>query len=208
MTPVLWSEQFQWREKVHQLYPEVWDLGIVKKRIPFIVKYLKEGEAVLDIGAYNRELGSRIQKCYPAILYKSLDIDPSYPHDYTSLEQVKEEFDVVLLFDVIEHLDWEGGREMVAKIFEILKPGGRVILTTPNIYAPGQYWKDVSHCTPYHYEELGALFLSQGFKSIEIFRLFNAPFLRYVMKVYLFSFFFRFFTLDFARSILLVARKS
>lgn|GEM_PF-128506 len=207
MNTVPWSEQFQWREKVHQQYPEVWNLRIVRKRLPFILKYLKDGEAVLDIGAYHRELGNRIKKYYPRILYKSLDIDPSYQHDYTSFEEIKEKFDMALLFDVIEHLDWESGREMVANIFEILRPGGRVILTTPDVYTPGRYWKDVSHRTPYHHEELGSLFLSQRFDSIELFRLFNAPFLTYVMKVYLFAPVFRFFTIDFAKSILLVARK-
>jgi SAM-dependent methyltransferase len=168
---------------------------------------LKDGAAVLEIGAYNRDLEGRIKKYYPHILYKSLDIDPSYQHDYTSLEEVKEEFDMVLLFEVIEHLDWESGREMVAKIFDFLKPGGRVILTTPDIYTPGQYWKDVSHRTPYHYEELGGLLLSQRFESIELFRLFNDPFLRYIVKVYLFSPVFRLLKIDFAKSILLVARK-
>jgi len=106
---------------------------------------------------------------------------------------------MVFLFEVIEHLDWESGREMVARIFEILKPGGRVILTTPNIYTPGQYWKDVSHRTPYHYEELGGLFLSQRFESIELFRLFNASLLKYVMKVYLFSPIFHFLRIDFTK---------
>jgi len=207
MNATPWSEQFRWREKVHQQYPEVWDLRIVRKRLPFILKYLKDGEAVLDIGAYNRQLGDRLKRYYPKIRYKSLDIDPSYPHDYSSLEEVKEEFDMVLLFDVIEHLDMESGREMVTNIFKILRSGGRVILTTPNVYTPGRYWKDVSHLTPYHHEELGALFLGQRFESIELFRLFNAPFLRYVVKVYLFSPFFRFLTLDFTKSILLVARK-
>jgi SAM-dependent methyltransferase len=202
-----WGEQLHWREKVHQQYPEIWDLRIVRKRLPFILKYLKEGEAVLEIGAYNRELGGRIKKYYPRILYKSLDIDPSYRHDYTSLEEVKEKFDMVLLFEVIEHLDWERGAEMAARIFDILKAGGRVILTTPNIYTPGQYWKDVSHRTPYHYEELGGLFLGQRFGSIELFRLFNDPFVQYVMKVYLFSPVFRFLRIDFTKSILLVAIK-
>ena len=207
MSSVHWGEQVRWREKVHQQYPEIWDLRIVRKRLPFILKYLKDGEAVLEIGAYNRDLESRIKKYYPHILYKSLDIDPSYQHDYTSLEEVKEEFDMVLLFEVIEHLDWESGREMVAKIFDFLKPGGRVILTTPDIYTPGQYWKDVSHRTPYHYEELGGLLLSQRFESMELFRLFNDPFLRYIVKVYLFSPVFRLLKIDFAKSILLVARK-
>ena len=207
MNSVHWGEQVRWREKVHQQHPEIWDLRIVRKRLPFILKYLKDGEAVLEIGAYDRELGGRIKKSYPHILYKSLDIDPSYQHDYTSLEEVKEEFDMVLLFEVIEHLDWERGREMVARIFDFLKPGGRVILTTPNIYTPGQYWKDAGHRTPYHYEELGGLFLSQRFESIELFRLFNASFLKYFMRVYLFSNIFRFLRIDFTKSILLVARK-
>lgn len=207
MIMVPWSEQFRWREKVHRQYPEIWNLKIVRKRIPFIVKYLGERDIVLDIGAYNRELENRIKKYCPHILYRSLDIDLSFPHDYSSLDEVNEKFDMILLLDVIEHLDWDKGREMVAQIFWILKPGGKVIVTTPNVYAPGQYWKDVSHCTPYHYEELGALFLSQGFQTIEIYRLFNAPFLRYVMKVYFFSFLFRFLAIDYARSILLLARK-
>ncbi len=203
-----WGEQLQWREKVHRQYPEVWDLRIVRKRLPFILRYLREGESVLEIGAHDRKLGGRIQEYRPRTLYKSLDIDPSFQHDYTSLEKVNETFDMVLLFEVIEHLDWESGREMAAKIFGVLKPGGRVILTTPNIYTPGQYWKDVSHRTPYHYEELGGLFLSQRFESIELFRLFNDPLLKYVTKVYLFSPVFRFLRIDFTKSILLLARRT
>lgn len=207
MTEVNWGEQIKWREKVHQRYPDVWDMGIVKKRLPFILKHLKDGESVLEIGAHDRALEDRIKKHFPHVLYKSLDIDPSYSHDYTSMDEVKEEFNMVLLFELIEHLDRETGRKMVTRIYEILKPGGRVILTTPNIYTPGQYWKDVSHITPYHYEELGGLFLSQRFESIDLFRYFNAPFLQYIMKIYLFSPVFRFLGIDFTKSILLMAKK-
>ncbi|HUL21115.1 MAG TPA: methyltransferase domain-containing protein [Thermodesulfobacteriota bacterium] len=203
-----WGEQFQWREKVSQRFPELWDLKIVRKRLPFVLKYLKDEERVLEIGAFDRSLEGRLKQFRPRILYKSLDIDPTYGHDYTSLEQVDEKFDLVLLFELIEHLDWESGREMVTKIFDILKPGGRVILTTPNIYTPSQYWKDVSHRTPYHYEELGGLFLSQRFESIELFRLFNDRLLGYVVKVYLFSSVFRFLRIDFTKSILLLARRA
>lgn len=205
---IFWSKLFEYRGQIHHRYPEILDLKIVRKRLPFILKYLKDGESVLEIGAYDRELGGRMKKYHSHILYKSLDIDPCYQHEYTSIEEVREKFDMVLLFEVIEHLDWESGREMVAKIFEILKPGGRVILTTPNIYTPGQYWKDVSHLTPYHYEELGGLFLSQQFESVDLFRYFNAPFLQYVIKVYLFPLVFRFLGIDFTKSILLIARRA
>jgi SAM-dependent methyltransferase len=203
-----WGEQLKWREKVHEQYPDLWDLKIVRKRLSFILEHLKGGEAVLEIGAYNRELGNRIKKVLPGISYKSLDIDPTFRHDYTSLEDVKEKFDMVLLFEVIEHLDWEAGKEMAARLFEVLNPGGKVILTTPDIYTPGQYWKDASHKTPYHYDELGGIFLSQRFGSVELFRLFSDAFLNYLMKVYVFSPLFRFLGIDFAKSFLLVAHKA
>jgi len=202
-----WSKLFEYRVQIHRRYPEIWDLKIVRKRLPFILKYLKDGESVLEIGAYNRELGGRIKKYYPLILYKSLDIDPSYQHDYTSLEEVKEGFDMVLLFEVIEHLDLDGGREMVKNIYRVLKPGGRMILTTPNVYKPGHYW-DITHLTPYNYKDLGGVLLSQQFELVEICRLYNAPFIQFVIKTFLLLPIFRFLGIDFTKSILVVARKT
>jgi SAM-dependent methyltransferase len=202
-----WGEQFQWREKVHQQYREIWDLKIIRKRLPFILRYLKDGETVLEIGAYNRELGARIKEYYPHILYKSMDIDPTYSHDYSSLEEIREKFDMVLLFEVIEHLDLDEGMEMIAKIYQILNRGGRVILSTPNTCTPGEYWKSVSHHTAYHYEELGGVLLSQQFELVEICRLFNAPFLQFLIKTFLLLPIFRFLGIDFTKSILVVARK-
>lgn len=203
-----WSEQFQLRERVHRQYPEVWKLRIVRKRIPFILKYVTDGESVLDIGAYNRDLEDRIKKYYPNILYKSMDIDPTYVHDYSSFEEIEGKFDVVLLFEVIEHLEVAEGKEMVRNIYSLLNPGGRLIMTTPNVYTPGQYWKDASHKTPYHYEELGGILLGEHFELTEICRLFNETVLTFFTKVYLLSPLFRFLGIDFAKSFLLVARKA
>jgi len=202
-----WSEQLRLRERVHQQYPDLWTLKIVKKRLPIILKYLKDGEALLEVGASNRDLEGRIKRHYPQILYKSLDIDPSYPHDYSSFEEIQETFDMVLLFEVIEHLKLDEGRQMARNIYQALSPGGRVILTTPNVYTPGRYWKDVTHQTAYHYEELGGLLLDQKFEVVEICRVFNAPLLPFLLKVYLLSPVFRLLGLDFTKSILIVARK-
>jgi SAM-dependent methyltransferase len=202
-----WSEQLRLRERVHQKYREVWTLKIVKKRLPIILKYLRDGETLLEVGASNRDLEGRIKKYCPKALYKSMDVDPSYSHEYSSFEEIKETFDMVLLFEVIEHLGLDEGREMVRNIYQILKPGGRVILTTPNVYTPGRYWKDVTHQTAYHYEELGGLLLGQDFEILEICRVFNEPLLSFLTKVYLFSPVFRFLGIDFTKSILMVARK-
>ena len=203
-----WGEQFGWREKVHKRYPEIWDLPIVRKRVPLVLKYLKDGESVLEIGAFNRALGERLRQHRPRLLYKSLDIDSTFSHDYSSFEEIQETFDVVLLFEVIEHLDLEAGIGMLASIQRVLNRGGRLIISTPNVYTPGQYWKDVSHRTPYHYEELGGLLLSQQFELIKICRFFNEPFLTFLIKVYGLALLFRVLGIDFARSILFVARKA
>jgi len=109
---------------------------------------------------------------------------------------------------VIEHLDLDEGIEMMEKSYRVLNYGGRVIISTPNICTPGEYWKGVSHRTPYHYEELGGVLLSQQFEIIEICRLFNAPFMEFIIKTYFFSPIFRFLGIDFTESILVIARKS
>ncbi|MGQ9647384.1 MAG: class I SAM-dependent methyltransferase [Thermodesulfobacteriota bacterium] len=202
-----WSEQLRLRERIHQRYPDLWSLKIIRKRLPIILKYLRDGEAILEVGASNRDLGGRIRKYFPKALYKSLDVDPSYPHDYSGFEEIKETFDMILLFEVIEHLTLDEGREMVRNIYQILKPAGRVIVTTPNVYTPGRYWRDATHQTAYHYEELGGLMLHQHFEILEIFRVFNGPLLSFLAKVYVFPCVFRFLGIDFTKSILIVARK-
>jgi SAM-dependent methyltransferase len=175
--------------------------------VPFVSRQIKDGESVLEIGAFNRDLGQRLKRIHPHIRYKSLDADSSFPHDYFSFDEIDETFDVVLLFEVIEHFDLKRGAEMVAKIYSILNPGGRIVLTTPNVYTPGRYWKDAEHLTAYHYEELGAVFLRHGFEIVDLRRVHNSPYVQYVLRVYLLSPLFRFLGIDFAKSILLVARK-
>jgi SAM-dependent methyltransferase len=136
-----------------------------------------------------------------------MDVDPAYPHDYSSFEEIQETFDMVLLFEVIEHLSLEEGRELVSKIYRVLNPGGKVILTTPNVHTPGQYWKDATHLTPYHFDELGGLFLSQKFELLEICRIFRENCLKFLVKARLLSFIFRFLGIDFSESVILAARK-
>ena len=203
-----WGEQLQWRHEVHKRYPEIWDLRVVRKRLPFLLAQMKDGEAVLEIGAFDRRLGERLQRFYPRVRYKSLDIDTTYPHDYSSIEEVRETFDVILLFEVIEHLHLEEGRKMVGAIHPLLNPGGRLILSTPNLYAPGQYWKDATHLTPYHHEELGGLLLSQRFEIIEMCRAFHESWVTFWTKAYLFFPLFKLLGIDFAKSIFVVARKA
>ena len=70
------------------------------------------------------EMEEKILKKYEGVIYKSMDIDRSVPHDYYSLDEIDEQFDLIILFDVIEHLELEQGVELLSRLYELLVDGG------------------------------------------------------------------------------------
>lgn len=202
-----WSRLFEYRDQVHHRYPQIWDLKILRKRLPLMLKHIKDGEKILDIGASNRNLEGRLKRHYPNLIYKSMDIDQDQFHDFYSLEEIKESFDVIFLFEVIEHLNLEEGVGLLKKVYELLQEGGRFILTTPNIFNPNRFWRDATHQVAYCYDELGGLLLSQGFSIIAMYRTYNDVFHRYLFRVYVMAPLHRYLGIDFAKSILIIAEK-
>jgi len=172
-----------------------------------MLNYIKDGDKILDIGASSRDLEMRIKKHRAQIVYKSMDIDREVVHDYYSLDEVEETFDAVLLFEVIEHVDLEEGLKMLKKIHSVLKAGGHLILSTPNTFNPGRFWRDATHRVAYCYDELGGLLLNQNFKIKGMYRTYNDAFHRYLFRIYVMSPLHRYLGIDFAKSILIVAVK-
>ena len=204
---VSWSKLFQHRDKIHQRYRAIWDLKLLRKRFPLILETIRDSEKVLDIGASSRGLEDRLRSHYPNVIYKSMDVDQERPHDFYSLEEIRESFDVVLLFEVIEHLELEEGAKLLKGIYELLNTGGRLILTTPNIFNPGRFWRDATHRVAYCYDELGGILLAQGFHIKSMYRTYNDVFHRYLLRVYVMAPLHRYLGIDFAKSILVVAEK-
>ena len=204
---VSWSRLFEYRDKIHQRYPEIWDLKILRKRLALILKVLQDGEKVLDIGASDRSFGQRILNHYPHVIYKSMDVDRERFQDFYGLEEVQESFDVVLLFEVIEHLGLEEGGQLLRRIYDLLNEGGRMILTTPNIFNPGRFWRDATHRVAYSYDELGGILLAKGFHIRAMYRTYNDVFHRYLWRVYVMAHLHRYLGIDFANSIVVVADK-
>jgi len=207
MVSLSWSNIFRNRADVHKIYPDIWDLKIVRKRLPFILKYIKDGDKILDIGASSRDLEMRIKKHRPQIVYKSMDIDREQFHDFYAMEEIQESFDVIFLFEVIEHLSLEEGMRLLQRIYGLLNAGGRLILTTPNTFNPGRFWRDATHRVAYCYDELGGLLLGQDFKIKGMYRTYNDALHRYLFRVYAMSPLHRYLGIDFAKSILVVAEK-
>ena len=202
-----WSRLFEYRNQIHRRYPEIWDVKILRKRFPLMVKTVLNGEKVLDIGSSNRDLEKRLKRHYPRLIYKSMDIDRERFHDFYSLEEIQESFDIIFLFEVIEHLDLEAGVRLLKKIYDLLNEGGRLILTTPNVFNPSRFWRDASHKVAYCYDELGGLLLAQGFHIKAMYRSYNDVFHRYLFRLYVMAPLHRYLGIDFAKSVLVVAEK-
>jgi SAM-dependent methyltransferase len=80
--------------------------------------------------------------------------------------------DVVICFDIIEHLTRDELLAFVDDIHRVLKPGGRWIIHTPNAESPFggamRYW-DLTHEMAFTRTSLGQLLLSSGFRSCQSF---------------------------------------
>ncbi|MGZ3535746.1 MAG: class I SAM-dependent methyltransferase [Thermodesulfobacteriota bacterium] len=204
---ISWSKLFDYRDQIHVRYREIWDLKILRKRFPLMVKNIRNGEKILDIGASNRNLEERLKRHYPNLIYKSMDVDRKQSHDFYSIEEIRETFDVVFLFEVIEHLELEEGVQLLKRSYDLLNEGGRLILTTPNVFNPSRFWRDATHRVAYCYDELGGLLLAQGFSITAMYRTYNDVFHRYCFRVYGMAPVHRYLGIDFAKSILIVAEK-
>ena len=207
MGKISWSDLFKHRDTIHQRYPNIWSVAILRKRFPLMLRHIQDGEKVLDIGASDRTLEGRLKKHYPDLIYQSMDIDREKVHDYYSLEDIPETFDVIFLFEVIEHLELEEGMKMLEKIYGLLNDGGRLILTTPNIFNPSRFWRDATHRQAYCYDELGGLLLAHGFEVKEMYRTYSDALHRFLFRLYVMAPLHRYLGIDFAKSILIVAVK-
>jgi 2-polyprenyl-3-methyl-5-hydroxy-6-metoxy-1,4-benzoquinol methylase len=78
-------------------------------------------------------------------------------------------FDVVIAFDVFEHLTRPQLLATCREIARILKPSGRLLLHVPNGASPDsgrQLWGDLTHERPFTKASLGQVLLPLGFEHI------------------------------------------
>lgn len=139
--------------------------------------YVKKTEEILEVGAgtgytaralledgyHNLSIGE-IHK--NGLVYaKQYGLEKLYQFDLRS-PPFREHFDVVALFDVLEHI--EDDEVAVRKIHAMLRPGGRIILTVP---AHRWLWSQIdrlaNHYRRYNATGLSSLLRSAGFEVAE-----------------------------------------
>jgi 2-polyprenyl-3-methyl-5-hydroxy-6-metoxy-1,4-benzoquinol methylase len=84
-------------------------------------------------------------------------------------------FDVVFTKSVIEHVEnWE---QFLSEIFRVLKPGGSVIVMTPNWSTQSaNFYDDPTHIRPYTKRTLDRVLRMTGFDSIQVENIYQLPF--------------------------------
>jgi 2-polyprenyl-3-methyl-5-hydroxy-6-metoxy-1,4-benzoquinol methylase len=113
-------------------------------RSKLLKKHVLNGkcESVLEIGSGIGLIGSYIRNENEKIKYLGIEIDKeSYDKsrflklntindDFTAINTIEESFDVIMLWEVIEHL--QDLKLFLELAYEKLNPNGKIVLSTPN----------------------------------------------------------------------------
>lgn len=132
---------------------------IFKNKAELISMYVGSGDTVLDVGFYGQSISPE-QDHYPHALLKKqaqevYGVDIVLPESYDKLRYQRAsadsfffetKFDVITAFDVIEHLSNPG--RFLELCSAHLKPGGVVLITTPNAFNLFSLVEKVSHDEP------------------------------------------------------------
>lgn len=204
---ISWTEVSHTRDVIHNRYATIWQVPVLRKRFKLIQSLVIDGMRVLDVGAGNAGWEQRLRKIITNITYKTVDIDPNRNPDYRSMQEIQQEFDLIISWEVIEHLTLTDGENMIRECERVLSPGGTLVISTPNIFNPSRYLMDSTHLTPYSYEELGGLCLRAGLEVQKIYRTFNAPTVQFFLKRAFFAPIHYFLGIDYAKSIIIIAKK-
>jgi SAM-dependent methyltransferase len=114
-------------------------------------------ERILEVGGGRSGLTHML---YPNAHITNLDMDPSFADvpcnrqegvtfvcgDATRLEFPDRSFDAVTMFDVIEHVPDD--RRALGEAFRVLKPGGYLLLSTPNEHWQFPYYRFMASMCP------------------------------------------------------------
>ncbi len=125
-------------------------------------KSVKPTQRVLDAGAGD----CKYRSYFDHAIYESADFCQmdsmiygkiTYECDLASIPVEDERFDIVICTQVIEHV--RNPLEVIKELYRVLKPGGRLYLTTPLFYAehhaPYDYYRYTQYGLRYLVEEAG-----------------------------------------------------
>lgn len=199
-----WSRLNEARRRVRARWPTIWRLPLIPRSMRHAAAQIRSGERVLDIGASEGRFGRRLP---PGVVYETLDTDPAVRANWRRLDDPPAgAYDVVACFETVEHLTLEEASALFAAAARVLRPGGRLFVSTPNIHHPWAYLRSATHRTPFCYDELGGLIEMHGLPVTGFFRCHHDSALKAVLRRLAYPLY-RLLGIDWAKSILAVAHR-
>jgi len=129
-----------------------------------IIDDILAAQSILDYGAGDKKMAELLVERKYSGKYFSQDIGDEFSYDYQHLSEIDEKFDIILLLDVIEHLDLESGLNLCHKLLHHLNKGGRLYIQTPNGRCIRNHLgSDMTHLQLYNAKDLYAYFTSLGY---------------------------------------------
>jgi hypothetical protein len=127
---------------------------------------LRGATRLLDVGAGDLRMMKKFQTAGFAGQYDTQDIGSEYTYTFTDISEASGPYDAILCLDVIEHLQLEAGLALIARLIDLLGPGGVLILQTPNgrcIRNPLAW--DMTHVQLYNLPDLWAYVKTFGVEA-------------------------------------------
>lgn len=204
MSALSWSRLNDGRRRARERWPTIWALPRTARSTRYAAERIPAGAAVLDIGGSRGGFGGRLAA---GVRYATVDVDPEVDADHRSLAEVADaSVDVVVSFETIEHMTLGEAAAMLAGAVRVLRPGGHLFCSTPNIHHPWSYLRSATHKTPFCYDELAGLAENAGLAVEAMLRCHRDAPLKAAARALAWPFY-RVLGVDYCKSILLHARR-
>lgn len=134
--------------------------------------YGRYTKAILESG-FKNVIGIDISKEQVTYAKEKLGLNNVFVADAIEYLDKSDTYDMILLMDVLEHLELEYAVLLLRKVFSRLQPGGRFIIHVPNSLAPFRpsYYGDVTHVRSFSVDSMSQILRMSGFKKFDHYAL-------------------------------------
>jgi SAM-dependent methyltransferase len=103
--------------------------------------------------------------------YFTFDADKTLNPSFTEFSQIESNFfESCIANQVFEHIELDSIDDVVNSLHRVLKPGGTIVITVPNVHRGTYYFNDIDHKTPLMYYHVASFLELNGFEVIDAYR--------------------------------------
>ncbi len=187
-------------------WPRVFDIPLCRDHHALLTGQDLALKSLLDVGATDRVHEPKVRAAFPGVDYRSFDIDRTNKHDYHDFADIDRQFDAVTLFEVLEHLPPKTAIELMGQCFRACRIGGWFLASVPNVCTPGVQ-EEWTHISTISYLDLAGLTAWAGFDVVAMGRVYYGGWRHRLVHTKLLHPLHRLLGVDYAQSIVVLARK-